>query len=199
MANPRASGLLAEVLGPADVEQEERPQQTVGLGMGLDKLTVHAVVLADLVLAAHIQIITELLDVHRVVEVLVLEVMHVLACGPVETHDGLARIWAGHIDGVDGHINAVGDTLTLRVSVLGRGVVRARDVGATVGGWRAIAAIESPGGLLVPEHVVLVLASDIGVVCVLIEDNAPWVVEATALKIDPARGASVTVVTVDLV
>merc|ERR1712167_102127 len=59
--------------------------------------------------------------------------------------------------------------------------------------------MQTPGGLLVSEHVILVLASHVGVVGVLVEDETPWVIEATTLQVNTARRAGVTVVTVDLV
>jgi len=87
-----AQHLLSQILVPVDVEQQERSEETISLRMSLDELTIQAIVLTNLIFTAHIEVIAELLDVHRVVEVLVLKVVHVLTCGAVESHNRLARI-----------------------------------------------------------------------------------------------------------
>merc|ERR1711959_794776 len=76
--------------------------------MGLDELTVQTIVFSHLVLAAHVGVVAELLDVHGVVEVLILEVMHVLAGCPVEPDNGLAAVWASDVEGVHGEVETVG-------------------------------------------------------------------------------------------
>ena len=93
---------------PVNVEQQERAEKTICLRMCLDKLAVQTIVLANLVFAAHVQVVAELFDVDRIVEVLVLEMVHVLASGSVEPDNGLPGVRSCDVQRVDCEIEAIG-------------------------------------------------------------------------------------------
>jgi len=62
-----------------------------------------------------------------------------------------------------------------------------------------ISSIQTPSRLLVTEHMILVLTGYIRVVSVLVKDETPWMIKSTTLDVDTARGASVTIVAVNLI
>jgi len=99
--------LFAQVLVPVDVEQEEGTEETICLRMCLDEFSVQAIVFANLILAANIQVIAELLDIDRVIKVLVLEVMHVLACGAIEPDDRFSRVWSSDIKRINCEVEPI--------------------------------------------------------------------------------------------
>merc|ERR1719446_1215070 len=70
---------------------------------------------------------------------------------------------------------------------------------STIGRWLTIAAVKSPWRLLVSEHVIFVFAGHICIVGVLVENEAPRMIETTALNVNPSWRPSVSIVTIDLI
>jgi len=89
------------------VEEKKGTQKAICLRVCLDELTIQTVVFANLVFTAHIQIVAELFDINRIIQVLVLEVVHVLASGTIETHDGFAGIGPSDIQRIDCKVKTI--------------------------------------------------------------------------------------------